>query len=540
MKLPSDFVPNLIPTKLILLFEDNKVFIKPRKVIGEETQKEKFVRDLLYYETIHEAISPINTIIKWQTTFLSDLKSEIENPSLGIAKNISFLEKVMFLHSIREQSIIDYLSDITTNKNSVSEFHKINSVDLAKIFNEEVLNISNDRALLDNVTKESKSRYFDFIEVDFRVFEYFLNKKIESNYYSKSLSDISLIEKLEDYLDPSGSTYAFFGMVNKEDLQKEIDDKFITNNNSLLSKIATDPRYKVPNAKEDGYYVSKDNWYFLARNIIKSINTLVVGDTGSGKTTLVELLAKRLGRPLFYIDMNSMDDPISAMVGTHRLKNGESYFDLAPFARHIQVPNAIILLDEINRSRPAATNLLFSCADDRRYLPIDLSDSGESKINVAEGVVFIGTANVGHDYSGTSNIDKALEDRFQTMELPYMSLEAMIDVSSYHFGESFPEHLSLENIIQVLYDIREHMEKNVLSVRLSNRGILELLELVVDGFSFKDSFERLVGHKIKNESDVAYVEIQDIVAQKEDTIFKEAHKETALIKNLLDKLQPTD
>ena len=47
--------------------------------------------------------------------------------------------------------------------------------------------------------------------------------------------------------------------------------------------------------------------------------------------------------------MGSMQDPLTDLLGSHRLENGSSVFDYAKFVEDVQKPG-VILLDELSRA----------------------------------------------------------------------------------------------------------------------------------------------------------------------------------------------
>lgn len=248
--------------------------------------------------------------------------------------------------------------------------------------------------------------------------------------------------------------------------------------------------YPCPSEAEIGFHVEPDIWYLLIRNILKGENTLLMGPTGSGKTELVSHIAKALSKPLNIQDMGTVQDAQSALLGVHRLnKDGHSAFDYAPFVSHIQ-SDSIVLLDELNRAPISASNILFPCLDGRRYLPIDVAcDDCERHINVNPNCVFIATANLGAEYSGTTQIDRALLDRFFPIELDYPSEKAETNVLVHRTGIN---EKTAKAIVKVSKTIRQQYKEQELSNVISVRHTLQVASLIKDGFDTVGALEKVI------------------------------------------------
>lgn len=275
---------------------------------------------------------------------------------------------------------------------------------------------------------------------------------------------------------------------------------------SLLDKIRSDKRYAVPQIDKDGFFVRDEDWYLLIRNILTKTSTMLTGPSGSGKTELVSLAAKKLGLEVNIYNMGTMIDPISGLLGVHRLVQGGSVFDYAKFTEDIQKPG-VILLDELSRAPLSANNILFPCLDSRRELPVDIAGGNALRnIEVHPDCVFIATANIGAEYTGTSQMDRALVDRLFTLEIEYMDEDNETKVLAKRCGIETSE---AKIIVETARTVRNLYLKGELSSTVSTRETLGAGKMVSDGWSVLEALERCFlpffeGTKTEGERGVVY------------------------------------
>lgn len=256
---------------------------------------------------------------------------------------------------------------------------------------------------------------------------------------------------------------------------------------NFLEQIKSDKSCSKPSISSDGFYISDANWYLLVRNIKQKINTMMVGPSGTGKTELIMLACKKLGIDCSVYDMGSMYDPTAGLLGVHRLqKGGESIFDYAKFTQDIQKPG-VVLLDELSRAPVTTNNILFPCLDSRRTLPVEMA-GGENmrSISVHPDCVFIATANVGVEYTGTMSLDRALVGRFFPLELNYMPADEESRVLQKRYGI---DNSSANNLVAVACTVRSLYDKGELSCTISTRETLQAAQLVSDGWTALESME---------------------------------------------------
>lgn len=248
---------------------------------------------------------------------------------------------------------------------------------------------------------------------------------------------------------------------------------------TLFTIISTDKTLVPPTSTKDGFYMTTNDWKLLVRNIKRHINTMIIGMTGCGKTSCVKEVCDRMGVTLHIFDMGSMIDPISSLLGVHRLEDGHSIFDMAKFTKVIQEP-CVILLDELNRASVGSNNVLFPCLDDRRELNIEIAGSKDIRsIKVHPEVTFIATANIGNEYTGTMSMDRALVNRFFPIELGYIPSAEESNVLVKRTGI---DKTNADLIVKIANNIRSLASKQEISQSLSIRETLMVGNLVHDGW----------------------------------------------------------
>ena len=238
--------------------------------------------------------------------------------------------------------------------------------------------------------------------------------------------------------------------------------------------------------KPKGMKMNELKWKYLMRSGMRGKNIMMTGPAGCGKTMAAKALVNALDRPDFYFNLGATQDPRASLIGnTHFNKDTGTYFSEALFVKAIQTPNAVILLDELSRAHPDAWNILMTVLDQgQRYLRLDEA-SGQETINVADGVTFIATANIGNEYTSTRTMDKALMDRFTIIEMDLLSQYDEAELLKYMFP--LVPSKDLENVAGIAEMTRKECinEESRLSSPVSTRTSVEIASLLYDGFSLQ-------------------------------------------------------
>lgn len=231
-------------------------------------------------------------------------------------------------------------------------------------------------------------------------------------------------------------------------------------------------------------------WKYLLRSAVRAKNIMMTGPAGSGKTMAAKALVEALNRPFFYFNLGATQDPRASLIGnTHFNKAEGTYFNESAFVKAIKTPYSVVLLDELSRSHPEAWNILMTVLDaGQRYLRLD--EAVDSPIvKVAEGVTFIATANIGNEFTSTRVLDRALIDRFVTIEVDVLNAEQELELLTMLYPEANAE--DLKAIAEIAAHTRDQIKSDVgkITTAVSTRISVEMAGLIYDGFNIIEAAE---------------------------------------------------
>jgi len=286
------------------------------------------------------------------------------------------------------------------------------------------------------------------------------------------------------------------------------------------------------NLKPQELVMTELKWKYLIRSAVRAKNIMMTGPAGCGKTMAAKALVKALDRPDFYFNLGATQDPRATLIGNTQFdKNKGTYFSESSFVKAIKTPNAVILLDELSRAHPDAWNILMTVLDGgQRYLRLDEAE-GSPIVKVAEGVTFIATANIGNEYTSTRVIDRAILDRFVTIEMDVLNDEQEFGLLKFMFPEVNEE--DLKAVAEIAHHTRTQSmsDSGKVTAMVSTRASVEMAGLIYDGFDLFEAAEISIFPFFSNDGGVdserTYVKqlVQKYVKDEGEALFNEQETE---------------
>ena len=247
-------------------------------------------------------------------------------------------------------------------------------------------------------------------------------------------------------------------------------------------------------AKPKDLIISDLKWKYLCRAVLRGKNIMIIGPSGCAKTMAAQYVATILSRPFEKFNIGSTQDARATLIGntTYNKKVG-TVFHPSAFVKAITTPNTVVLLDEYTRGSHDAWNILMTVTDPtQRCLRLD-EHEGSQVINVAEGVCFIATANIGNEYTATKVLDKASARRFPIkLEMLPMTPEELKKLFGIKFDLRTAKQESLMNTLGNVYaDLIEQtkLEDASISSIIPPANMMEMAELVMDNFNLEEIAE---------------------------------------------------
>lgn len=233
------------------------------------------------------------------------------------------------------------------------------------------------------------------------------------------------------------------------------------------------------------------------------IPVLLVGDTGTGKTTIVKEVAERHKRQWIRFNLTG-ETTVDEFVGKYVLENKQTVWEDGVLLTAMKTGKWIVV-DEVNVALPEILFVLHSLLDDDRSVMV--SNHNGEVVKPHKNFRFFGTMNPVDEYAGTKELNKAFKSRFGmilNMEYPKPQIETEIVEGKGHV----PYEVATQ-IVDVAVKIRQAKEKSQVFYTCSTRDIIQWAALT-GKLGFVDAFEVTLLNKANGDRDQLVKILHDV------------------------------
>lgn len=211
----------------------------------------------------------------------------------------------------------------------------------------------------------------------------------------------------------------------------------------------------------------------LAHAIEADKPVLLIGETGTGKTSAVRYLAQETGNAFRRLNLNGATT-VDEFVGKILIDEKGTYWTDGILVDAMRNGHWL-LIDEINAGLPEILFVLQSLLDDDKY--IVLSDKKDREIvRPHPNFRLFATCNPSDNYSGTKEMNKALLSRFPiVLEIGFPTPDKELDVMKSKF-KSVNEDLA-SRMIDMANDLRNGYKEHKMDFCFSTRELINWYEM---------------------------------------------------------------
>lgn len=234
--------------------------------------------------------------------------------------------------------------------------------------------------------------------------------------------------------------------------------------------------------------------YFTALDKIsiagRPVRGRLIGPPATGKTTAIYRAAADLCRPMLKVSMPSITSP-EQLIGRWELTPDGTVFRESALVRALQYPRTIVFMEEINRTHSSNVNVLMELLDAIGEIWVD---EVRAYVKVDPSVMIFGAMNVGAQFTGTFDMDAALESRFEyPIELSYLPELEEAKVLVLKTGVEPPIAAGMVEIANDTRRMAQLESGDALDKAISTRTLLGACDLVaIGGMAPADALKRTV------------------------------------------------
>jgi len=256
-----------------------------------------------------------------------------------------------------------------------------------------------------------------------------------------------------------------------------------TSNGAVITAaLASVPRIELAKRYVHREIWSRQDFEIFDYSRAKSINVLIYGPTGPGKTTSVEAWAAERNLRMATVSGNASMEP-SQMTGKYVSDGNGSFAWIDGPVTDVVRNGGVLLLDEVNFISPKIYTVLYSLLDGRRSITL-LDHHGETVEAHPDLTIF---ATMNPDYIGTTPLNFAFRNRFD-IQIPW------------DYDDKVESKLvSSKALLVVAKQLRVEANKGQYETPISTNMLQEFVNFV-DPLGYEFAVENFIAHFSSDEA----------------------------------------
>lgn len=259
----------------------------------------------------------------------------------------------------------------------------------------------------------------------------------------------------------------------------------------VATKVKEEPVSVSPVVK-DAYFASPTNINLIKACVTGNTAALLIGETGTGKTTLVREIAKEHGKELIRISVNGSMG-VEEILGKWLVNKGTTVWQDGILTMAARAGHWVVM-DEINAALPEILFTLHALLDDDRK--IILAEKDNEIVTPHAEFRFFATMNPPEEYAGTKDMNKALMSRFTAV----IYVDVLDDATEMKLlMQRGADKDMAYKLVTLAKRLREHKAKENIFYFCSTRDLVQVNELVQGGISLLDAVTGAIVNKMAKE-----------------------------------------
>lgn len=239
----------------------------------------------------------------------------------------------------------------------------------------------------------------------------------------------------------------------------------------------------------------------LALAIQADLPTLLIGETGTGKTSVIRYLAFKRQQGYTRINMHGYNTP-DELIGSKSVKGGATYYENG-ILTNAMLKGHIVVLDELNATPPDCTFIIHGLLDDDKRIALPNGDV----IRPHKDFRFFATMNP--DYEGTRSLNRAFMDRFSivlNVDILPPDQEQVLLTTRTNVAKDLAEKM-----VQIAWLGRKAYREHKTMMMISTRTLLQWAYLMTQGVENSIAYNIAVVNKAHVDEKEAFTDFFNLI-----------------------------